>query len=162
MFSLYWEEGGPPWAGLPEGFMSSSFDHAFDILESAGTSADIEDDTLMQKPVEDGGSHGLVAGEDAGPVLDALVGGDGGGAASVSIADEPEKESGIGGIHGLESNLVDDEVGGIEVLFSPQLRGRDIGMLAHLVEEVLEPVEGDPEALLDSFDPPVCQRSCPL
>lgn len=55
MYWLYLEEGGPPRAGLPEGFMIGSFDHAFDILESVGSTADIEDDTLVQEPVEDGG-----------------------------------------------------------------------------------------------------------
>ena len=78
--------------------MRGSFHHAFDILEAIGTAADIEDDALVQEPVEDGGGHGLVSGEDAGPVLDALVGGDGGGAASVAIADEAEEEPGIGPI----------------------------------------------------------------
>jgi len=67
-----------------------------EILEPVGSATDVEDNTAMEKSVEDRGGHCLVAGEDPGPFLDRLVGGDGGAGAAVAIADQAEEEGGTG------------------------------------------------------------------
>ena len=64
---------------------------------------------MVEQAVENGGGEDLVAGEEFGPVADALVGGDEDAAAAVAVGDEAEEEAGVEAGHGFETDLVDDE-----------------------------------------------------
>jgi len=63
----------------------------------------------MEEAIQESCCHGLVTGEDLGPVLDRLVGGDQGGTALVAVADQAKEEARLRPGERLEADLVDDE-----------------------------------------------------
>ena len=63
---------------------------------------------LVEQPIDEHGGHDLVA-EDATPLLEALVGGEDGGADLVAPVDELEEEGGVRAGDGEVADLVDDQ-----------------------------------------------------
>jgi len=107
----------------------------------------------MEDLFEDRGGHCLVAGEDSGPFLDELVGGEGDAAAALAIADPAEEEGGAGSFHHFGTHLVHDKGRDAGGLLAAQLRGRGGRRPCALREGVLEAVEGSFAALLPRLDP---------
>ena len=79
----------------------------------------------------------------------ALVRGDQDRAAAVAVGDEAKEEARFVAAHGLEADLVDHEQRDVHVLALPQARGVELGVPLERGEEVLQPVKGDGEAVLD-------------
>ena len=130
----------------------SQADGLLQVAQPVAAALDVEDVAVMEQPVEDGGGQHLVAGQQLGPVLDALVGGDEDGASSVAVADEPEEQRGGLPVHGLEAHLVDDEQRHVEVLAPAQPGGRELGIALEGGDELLDAQEQHREAVLHSLD----------
>jgi hypothetical protein len=61
---------------------------------------------VVQKTVQQGGSHGSITGEDTGPVLEGDVGGDDNGAMLVAFGDDLEQQLSTSLVRGKVSQLV--------------------------------------------------------
>lgn len=68
------------------------------------------------------------------------------------MTDEPEEQARIESGERLEADLVDDEQRDVHVLLGPQSPGREILVALEHQEQILEPEEGDREAVLDGVD----------
>jgi len=87
------------------------------------------------------------------PILDGLVGGDQGAAALIAVADHAEEQARFLPVQRLKAHLVDDQQGDVEVLAPAQGLRREVSILLHRVEQLVEAEEGDGKAVLDGFDP---------
>ncbi len=103
------------------------------LPEAVACALDLDDDGVVQEPVEEGGGDDGVA-EDLGPLGEAAVRGEDHGALLVAGVDELEEQAGASGGDGEVADLVDDEQRGAgeeaELLDEPPLplglgEGRD-------------------------------------
>ena len=86
-------------------------------------------------------------GKDLGPVLEGAVGGDGGGAAVVvALGDDLEGELGLGGVHGEDGEVVDDEELGSDVAAEGAFEGAVKLGAGELVEHLRGADEDDAPA----------------
>jgi len=80
------------------------------LFEPVAVAADVDHGAAMQQPVESGGGHDGVAGEDVAPVRKGLVAGEDDGLLHlVAFADGLEEKTGVRGFQREVANLVDDE-----------------------------------------------------
>jgi hypothetical protein len=121
----------------------------FQVAEPVAAPLDVEDVGAVQEPVEDRGREHLVAGQQFGPVAHALVRGDQDRATPVAVGHEPEEQAGLLAVHRLEAELIDHQQGSREVLAPAQLRGRERGVAAQLVQQLVEAEVLHRETLLD-------------
>ena len=116
-----------------------------EFTQPVSAALDLEHLAVMQELVKGGG------GEDLGPDLGALVGGDDESGLLVAMRDEPEEQRGVLTAHGLEADLVDDQQTVVDVLLVTQQRMRELGVAVHWGQQLIEAVEDDAEAVLDGF-----------
>jgi len=89
----------------------------FQVAEPVAAAFDVDHVGVVQQPVQDGCGERLVPGHQLGPVPHALIGGDQGRAPAVAIGDEAKEQAGLGSVHRLEAELVDNEQGRVQVAF---------------------------------------------
>ena len=79
----------------------------FEVAQTVAATLDVEDVRAVEQAVEDGGGQDFVAGEQPGPVADALVSGDEHGAAAVAVTDQAEEQAGLLAGHRLVYVFID-------------------------------------------------------
>ncbi|MEQ8993950.1 MAG: hypothetical protein RLO46_19215 [Pseudomonadales bacterium] len=113
-----------------------------EIAQPVAEALDVENATVVQESVEDGRRQHLVAGEDFGSGIDALVGRVQQCALLVAVRDETEEEERclLTG-HGLEADLIEYQQARIDVPLAAQGAGSKVGVASHQRQEVVEAVE---------------------
>jgi hypothetical protein len=99
--------------------------------------------TVVEQTVEDRGGEDLVAGQDLGPVTDALVGRDQDAAAPLAVGDQPEEQARLLAAHHLEAHLVDDHERHAVGLASTEARRWQLGVALERERRPFETEEGD-------------------
>ena len=106
----------------------------------------------MEDSFEDRGGHYLVAGEDCGPFLAELVGGEGDAAVALAIADPAKEEGGLFNVHRFETTSSTSKEETLKDFLRRSCAGGVDGVLAHSVEGVRDAGEGSSAALLHRLD----------
>ena len=81
---------------------------------------DVNDFTVVQEPIEDGGGDDGIA-EEFLPIGKAFVRCDDGGAFLVTIGDELKKQIGFTAVNGEITHFINDDQRGVEIGFTPGL-----------------------------------------
>lgn len=121
------------------------------IPQSVAAALDVDDMCVVQQPVQNGGGQRFVTGQQLAPVAHALVSRDQDRATAIAVGHQPEEQAGLGPVHGLEAQLVDDQQCGIQVLLAPEPGRRQVGVGLERGQQLIEAVELGREALLDGL-----------